>query len=83
MASYDLCACGGEKAISNRRCWTCRREQDAPDHGSRSRYVAGCRCDDCRDANRVYQRDRRRGRVLAPARIVEPTIGAIPAGWLR
>ncbi|CAB4195064.1 hypothetical protein UFOVP1279_22 [uncultured Caudovirales phage] len=25
-------------------------------HGTRSKYVAGCRCEDCTDANRVYQR---------------------------
>jgi hypothetical protein len=28
-------------------------------HGTRSRYVAGCRCDDCRAAHRVYEHERR------------------------
>lgn len=28
-------------------------------HGQRSRYVAGCRCDLCRDAHRVYEHERR------------------------
>jgi hypothetical protein len=32
-------------------------------HGTRSRYVTGCRCDDCRDANRVYENDRNRARI--------------------
>jgi hypothetical protein len=26
-------------------------------HGTRSKYVSGCRCDDCADANRVYKRN--------------------------
>lgn len=28
------------------------------EHGTRSRYVRGCRCDDCREANRTYARRR-------------------------
>ena len=27
----------------------------AAQQGTRSRYVAGCRCDDCRNAHRVYE----------------------------
>ena len=27
----------------------------AAEHGKRRRYNAGCRCDDCKEANRVYQ----------------------------
>ncbi len=27
-------------------------------HGTRARYVSGCRCDDCRRANRLYERAR-------------------------
>ena len=30
----------------------------AAEHGTRSRYVRGCRCDDCREANRTYARRR-------------------------
>lgn len=28
-------------------------------HGTRSRYVAGCRCEDCRAAHRIYEHERR------------------------
>jgi len=28
-------------------------------HGDRSKYVAGCRCDLCRDAHRIYEHERR------------------------
>ena len=27
-------------------------------HGTRSRYSSGCRCESCREANRVYARQR-------------------------
>lgn len=36
-------------------------------HGTRTRYVAGCRCDECREANRIYVADRRRRRGGAAA----------------
>jgi predicted DNA-binding transcriptional regulator AlpA len=29
-----------------------------PEHGTRSRYVQGCHCEDCRRANREYHRHR-------------------------
>lgn len=32
-------------------------------HGTRHRYVNGCRCDDCKAANREYERDRRARRA--------------------
>ena len=35
------------------------------EHGTRTMYVKGCRCEPCRDANRVYQRQYLRGRVEA------------------
>lgn len=31
------------------------------DHGTRSTYAAGCRCRECKKANRLYQQDYRRG----------------------
>lgn len=40
-------------------------------HGTRSKYVSGCHCDDCRDAHRIYEHERRlwakskRGRQVA------------------
>ena len=42
----ELTALGVRDAWSNLRTWT---------HGSRSTYVAGCRCKDCREASRAYQ----------------------------
>lgn len=45
------------------------------EHGQRSRYVAGCRCDDCRRANREYYRKRTMQKVAeecgAPATMVD------------
>lgn len=34
--------------------------------GTRSRYVAGCRCDECRWAARIYMRTRRLRQVWGP-----------------
>lgn len=31
-----------------------RRRRPGAQHGTRSRYQAGCRCEDCRAANRTY-----------------------------
>jgi hypothetical protein len=43
-------------------------------HGTRHRYVSGCRCDDCKEANRLYQRDLRQRRAeggpVRPATVV-------------
>lgn len=51
---------------------------DAFGHGTRARYVAGCRCDGCRSANSAYQRARTvaaneavRSLASAPAAIIE------------
>lgn len=35
-------------------------------HGTRSRYVMGCKCARCRKANRDYQRSRRAGAAGTP-----------------
>lgn len=42
---------------------TGRPARKVPQHGTRSRYVTGCRCDPCRAANR---RDRAQRRALEP-----------------
>lgn len=34
-------------------------------HGTRSKYVQGCRCDSCARANRNYQREYIRARIAA------------------
>lgn len=41
-------------------------------HGSRSKYVAGCRCEDCTYAHASYARDRRATLREARIPIVEP-----------
>jgi hypothetical protein len=41
----------------------------AAQHGSRSMYFYGCRCDPCRNAEAVYQRERKqrlKAETLAP-----------------
>lgn len=35
-------------------------------HGQRGTYVGGCRCDDCREANRRYHEARRRAAGVRP-----------------
>lgn len=45
-------------------------------HGTRSRYVAGCKCDDCRDAHRVYEHDRRLwAKTRKPQKQIGDTLG--------
>lgn len=46
-------------------------------HGARSSYVAGCHCDDCRDAHSVYEAKRR-----STIRAALATAG-VPAGSSR
>lgn len=49
------------------------------DHGTRSRYVYGCRCADCTAAEKVYQRERRakaQAALPAPAPKVDPFASA-------
>jgi len=44
-------------------------------HGTRRRYTEGCRCDECRDAQRLYQqryRERRANGDVAPVTNVTP-----------
>ena len=42
-----------------KRCRTCHNASVRAQHGTRSLYVKGCRCDGCRDAQSQYQRQRR------------------------
>ena len=52
----------------------------AAKRGTRRRYVEGCRCDDCRESNRVYARDLRQhhadGDPVRPASVV--AVSAMP-----
>ena len=54
-------------------------------HGTRGRYVLGCRCDDCRRANTAYARSRTKRKIfhgadpLVPVEQVESHIAALRA----
>lgn len=41
-------------------------------HGTRARYVSGCRCEDCRRSNREYYHERQKRAKEAAAQIVAP-----------
>ena len=45
-------------------------------HGTRSRYVGGCRCDDCRKANAAHAKATRKRTPLVP---VEPVVAHLRA----
>lgn len=45
-------------------------------HGTRSRYVGGCRCDECKSANAADRRTRRKATPLVP---VEPVVAHLRA----
>jgi hypothetical protein len=62
----ELCVRGCGRLTSYDRpggiCTDCYIQEHRPDHGTRSRYMGGCRCDDCREAQRVHTAElRRRG----------------------
>ena len=42
---------------------TARQRRSAMDHGTRTMYDVGCRCDDCRGANSRYRKERRSARL--------------------
>lgn len=44
-------------------------------HGTRNRYLAGCRCDPCREANRTYQAQARADRRSLGLPAVDPRHG--------
>ena len=54
----------------------------AAKHGTRRRYVEGCRCEGCTEANRLYFRRRRAGDTAPPpAAVVSlPAAGASEPG---
>jgi len=43
-------------------------------HGTRARYVSGCRCEDCRRSNREYYHERQRRSKEAAAQITSPAV---------
>lgn len=60
------------------------------EHGTRTHYVKGCRCDDCRTANREYARRRDRHLRRVAYGIEQPTARYVDAAearkhlqWLR
>jgi hypothetical protein len=48
-------------------------------HGTRRRYIEGCRCEDCTEANRLYFRQRRAA-GNAPVAVVSPPAGMSEPG---
>lgn len=52
-----------------------RRYAAAKPHGTRGRYNSGCRCDECREANRMYERQRIRRALRGD---VNPLVDAEP-----
>lgn len=48
-----------------KRCDPCHRKSVAAQHGTPSKYNAGCRCADCRSAHRDRMRTYRRKRQVA------------------
>lgn len=47
-------------------------------HGTRSRYNSGCRCDECRRANREYERRRTMTRIAVECGAPSPMVDAEP-----
>jgi hypothetical protein len=60
-AGYERvpCACGKTKRPDAVKCRACRNAEVAADHGTESKYSAGCRCDECREAATAAKRRRR------------------------
>lgn len=48
------------------------------EHGTRSRYNSGCRCDECRRANREYERRRTMMKVAVECGAPSPMVDAEP-----
>jgi hypothetical protein len=49
-------------------------------HGTRYRYSKGCRCHDCAEAARIYQRDYRLRKPCDPVAAAEPGPGPVEIG---
>jgi hypothetical protein len=47
-------------------------------HGTRSRYLAGCRCDDCKDAQRRYQQRYRERRISGTPQLQPTAVAQLP-----
>jgi hypothetical protein len=68
--------CGARTSLTkigepSERCRRCRVAHVAPEHGTRSRYMAGCHCDACRAAHAMFQRyyyHRRAARLILAER---------------
>lgn len=56
LDANELYGTWGELSESERR--RIRRKRWKMNHGTRSRYSSGCRCDPCREANTAYARQR-------------------------
>lgn len=56
-ARKSLCACGGRKTVSAKRCRRCRDEAARSVCGTNGRYARGCRCESCTQAHSAYQRE--------------------------
>ena len=50
----------------------------AAKHGTRSRYLAGCRCDDCKDAQGIYQQKYRERRGNGTTRLQPIDVVPLP-----
>lgn len=57
--------CGGPVTRNRRLCRACYLARPAPECGTRSSYVLGCRCPACTAAERDYAREYNRRRRLA------------------
>lgn len=54
-------------------CADCHKSKHKTEHGKRRMYMSGCRCDACREAQRVYNREykRRKRASVSVAQVAE------------
>lgn len=60
VKARGLCGFHYRRHLDGRRVDAPRQKRRRAVHGTRSKYTAGCRCDQCRDAESDYQRARYR-----------------------